>query len=104
MLYEVITFIFLSAMLAFLGIMLGVMVLIIAMALMNGFDNEFKKKLTIMNYPLTISPIFFGRVNEELLMTLRHVITSYSIHYTKLYEEDAQSDGLPAAPLSAVRP
>jgi putative ABC transport system permease protein len=36
-------FIFLSAMLAFLGIMLGVMVLIIAMALMNGFDNEFKK-------------------------------------------------------------
>jgi len=64
-------FIFLSGMLAFLGITLGVMVLIIAMALMNGFDNEFKKKLTIMNYPLTISPIFFGRVNEELLMTLR---------------------------------
>ncbi|WP_345973627.1 ABC transporter permease [Sulfurimonas diazotrophicus] len=63
-------FIFLSAMLAFLGIMLGVMVLIIAMALMNGFDNEFKKKLTIMNYPLTIVPRFYGSVNSELLMRL----------------------------------
>lgn len=63
-------FIFLSALLAFLGISLGVMVLIIAMALMNGFDNEFKKKLTIMNYPLTIMPKFYGAVNEDLLMTL----------------------------------
>ena len=63
-------FIFLSAMLAFLGIMLGVTVLIIAMALMNGFDNEFKKKLTIMNYPLTIVPRFYGSVNENLLLKL----------------------------------
>jgi putative ABC transport system permease protein len=65
-------FIFLSALLAFLGISLGVMVLIIAMALMNGFDNEFKKKLTVMNYPLTIIPKFYGSVNEELLLTLEH--------------------------------
>ena len=63
-------FIFLSALLAFLGIMLGVMVLIIAMALMNGFDNEFKKKLTIMNYPLTILPKFYGAVNQDLLIEL----------------------------------
>ena len=63
-------FIFLSALLAFLGITLGVMVLIIAMALMNGFDNEFKKKLTVMNYPLTVIPKFYGSVNEELLLTL----------------------------------
>ncbi len=63
-------FIFLSALLAFLGITLGVMVLIIAMALMNGFDNEFKKKLTVMNYPLTVMPKFYGSVNEELLLTL----------------------------------
>jgi len=63
-------FIFLSALLAFLGIMLGVMVLIIAMALMNGFDNEFRKKLTVMNYPMTIVPRFYGSVNDELLMTL----------------------------------
>jgi putative ABC transport system permease protein len=64
-------FIFLSAMLAYLGILLGVTVLIIAMALMNGFDNEFKKKLTIMNYPLTVVPRFYGSVNENLLLMLR---------------------------------
>ncbi len=63
-------FIFLSALLAFLGIGLGVMVLIIAMALMNGFDKEFKKKLTIMNYPLTVIPKFYGAVNEDLLIDL----------------------------------
>ncbi len=64
-------FIFLSALLAFLGISLGVMVLIIAMALMNGFDKEFKKKLTIMNYPLTIIPKFYGSVNDNLLIDLQ---------------------------------
>ncbi len=63
-------FIFISALLAFLGITLGVMVLLIAMALMNGFDNEFKKKLTVMNYPLTILPKFYGAVNENLLIDL----------------------------------
>lgn len=63
-------FIFLSALLAFLGITLGVMVLLIAMALMNGFDKEFKKKLTIMNYPLTVIPKFYGAVNEDLLLEL----------------------------------
>jgi len=63
-------FIFLSALLAFLGITLGVMVLLIAMALMNGFDKEFKKKLTIMNYPLTVIPKFYGAVNEDLLIDL----------------------------------
>ncbi len=65
-------FIFLSAILAFLGISLGVMVLIIAMALMNGFDKEFKKKLTIMNYPLTIIPKFYGSVNDSLLIDLQN--------------------------------
>ncbi len=63
-------FIFLSALLAFSGIALGVMVLIIAMALMNGFDNEFKKKLTVMNYPLTIQPKFYGSVDTALLHQL----------------------------------
>ncbi|MBU1658309.1 ABC transporter permease [bacterium] len=65
-------FIFLSALLAFLGISLGVMVLIIAMALMNGFDKEFKKKLTIMNYPITVIPKFYGAVDENLLMDLEN--------------------------------
>jgi putative ABC transport system permease protein len=65
-------FIFISALLAFLGITLGVMVLLIAMALMNGFDNEFKKKLTVMNYPLTILPRFYGSVNDNLLIDLQN--------------------------------
>ncbi|WP_295051443.1 ABC transporter permease [Sulfuricurvum sp.] len=64
-------FIFLSALLAFSGIALGVMVLIIAMALMNGFDNEFKKKLTVMNYPLTIQPKFYATCDSALLEQLR---------------------------------
>jgi len=59
-------FIFLSALLAFIGIALGVTVLLVAMALMNGFDKEFKKQLTIMNYPLTIIPKFYGAVNDDL--------------------------------------
>ncbi len=64
-------FIFLSALLAFLGILLGVMVLIIAMSLMNGFDAEFRKKLTIMNYPLTIVPKFYGAVDKALYTSLK---------------------------------
>jgi len=64
-------FIFISALLAFLGITLGVMVLLIAMALMNGFDKEFKNKLTVMNYPLTVIPKFYGAVNTNLLVDLQ---------------------------------
>ena len=64
-------FIFISALLAFLGITLGVMVLLIAMALMNGFDKEFKNKLTVMNYPLTVIPKFYGAVNTNLLIDLQ---------------------------------
>jgi len=71
-------FIFLSALLAFLGISLGVTVLLVAMALMNGFDNEFRKKLTIMNYPLTIVPKFYGSVNETLLIELESKFPSLS--------------------------
>jgi putative ABC transport system permease protein len=64
-------FIFISAFLAFLGILLGVMVLIIAMALMNGFDAEFRKKLMVMNYPLTIMPKFYGSVDKKLYTDLQ---------------------------------
>lgn len=47
-------FISVTAILAFLGVGLGVFVLIVAMAIMNGFDREFEKKLFTMNYPITI--------------------------------------------------
>ena len=64
-------FIFLSALLAFLGIALGVMVLIIAMSLMHGMSKEFEKRLFVMNYPLTITPKFTSSVDDELLLDLR---------------------------------
>ena len=48
-------FISLSAILAFIGIALGVMVLIIAMAIMNGFDKEFERKLKLHNVKFEFS-------------------------------------------------
>jgi len=47
-------FIFISAMLALLGIAMGVMVLMIGIGVTNGTHKEFKKRLFTMNYPLTI--------------------------------------------------
>jgi len=44
-------FIFISALLAFLGIAMGVMVLMIAMGVTNGTQDEFKKKLFINELP-----------------------------------------------------
>jgi len=64
-------FIFISALLAFLGISAGVMVLMIAMGIMNGTQKEFTKKLFVMNYPLTILPMEENAVNDKLLHTLK---------------------------------
>ena len=55
-------FITLCAILAFLGVGIGLMVLIVAMAIMNGFDKEFERKLFTMNYPLTIFSHFKGGI------------------------------------------
>ena len=60
-------FISISAILAFLGVGIGVMVLIIAMAIMNGTAKEFKDKLFTMNYPLSIYPKVEGAVDEQML-------------------------------------
>ncbi len=49
-------FITISAILAFLGVSIGLMVLIIAMAIMNGTSKEFKEKISTMSYPITILP------------------------------------------------
>ncbi len=58
-------FITISALLAFFGVSLGLMVLIVAMAIMNGFDKEFERKLFTMNYPLTILSYSKGGVYES---------------------------------------
>ncbi|WDL71104.1 FtsX-like permease family protein [Helicobacter winghamensis] len=65
-------FISITAILAFLGVSIGVMVLIVAMALMNGFDKEFERKLFIMNYPITMVSAGFDSPNEELLADLEN--------------------------------
>jgi putative ABC transport system permease protein len=64
-------FIFLAALLAFIGIALGVAVLMVVMAVMNGSHQEFEKKLFVMNYPLTVLPKFYGSVDDELLGKLK---------------------------------
>lgn len=64
-------FIFISALLAFLGITAGVMVLMIAMGIMNGTQKEFKKRLFVMNYPLTVLPMMQDSINDRFIDTLK---------------------------------
>lgn len=63
-------FISISAILAFVGVAVGVMVLIVAMAIMNGTAKEFEDKLFTMNYPLSIYPQIDGMVDDTLLKEL----------------------------------
>lgn len=77
-------FIFISAILAFLGITVGVMVLMIAMGIMNGTQQEFKKRLFVMNYPLTVLPIMQDSIDETLIDKLQHEFPhlKFSPYYT----------------------
>ena len=90
-------FIFLSALLAFLGIMVGVMVLIIAMAIMNGFDKEFESKLFTMNYPLTIYPkysIYLDKsVYESLQKSFPSLLFSPYISSQVIYKKGDKLEG-----------
>jgi len=77
-------FIFISALLAFFGIAAGVMVLMIAMGVMNGTQQEFTKKLFVMNYPLTVLPIEENAVNIDLVKKLSQKFPNmkFSPYYT----------------------
>ena len=77
-------FIFISALLAFFGIAAGVMVLMIAMGVMNGTQQEFTKKLFVMNYPLTVLPIEENAVNIDLVKKLSQKFPDmkFSPYYT----------------------
>ena len=57
--------------LAFLGVCVGLCVLLVAMAIMNGFDKEFQKRFFVMNYPITIMPKFYAPVDDEFVAELR---------------------------------
>ena len=77
-------FIFISALLAFFGIATGVMVLMIAMGIMNGTQQEFTKKLFVMNYPITLLPIEEDVINDALVKTLKEKFPhfKFSPYYT----------------------
>jgi putative ABC transport system permease protein len=64
-------FISITSFLAFIGVALGVSVLMITMAITNGLSGEFKKKLFSMNYPLTIKSSYFGNVGDSLLNDIK---------------------------------
>jgi putative ABC transport system permease protein len=63
-------FISITAILAFIGVVIGVFVLIVAMAIMQGFDKEFERKLFTMNYPLTVYPKFSQNIDEKIAKAL----------------------------------
>jgi len=63
-------FITISAILAFLGVSIGLMVLIIAMAIMNGTSKEFQEKISTMSYPITILPRESKGVDKYALYAL----------------------------------
>ena len=72
-------FIFISAMLALIGIAMGVMVLMIAMGVMNGTQKEFKKRLFVMNYPLTVLSYDTNGVSQELLSKIEQKFPNLKI-------------------------
>jgi len=77
-------FIFISSMLAFLGIAAGVMVLMLAMGIMNGTQKEFVKKLFVMNYPLTVLPLEEEAIDDALIDNLTQTFPhlKFSPYYT----------------------
>lgn len=64
-------FISITALLAFFGVGIGVMVLCVAMAIMNGMTKEFERKLSIMNYPLSIYSTTYEGVDDNILQALK---------------------------------
>jgi len=65
-------FIYISFILAFLGILTGVATLIIAMGIMNGMDKEFEKKLKVMNYPITVYSSLVNVDDNTLKLLKKH--------------------------------
>ena len=64
-------FIMLSMILAFFFFFVGLCVLLVAMAIMNGFSKDFKERFFVMNYPLTIVSKF-TQVDDELVNELKN--------------------------------
>jgi len=77
-------FIFISSLLAFIGISAGVMVLMLAMGIMNGTQKEFAKRLSVMNYPLTLISYSLDGVDDNLIINLENKFPKlkFSPYYT----------------------
>jgi len=66
---------------SFLGIMLGVAILIIVMSVMNGFKTDLTKKILGLNPHIVIQPNSFS-INNEYLLKLRQEFKDISISKT----------------------
>jgi len=77
-------FIFISSFMAFLSVAIGIAVLMIAMGMMNGTENEFKKRLFQMDYPLTLIPLSYNVVTDEFTAELEKEFPTlkFSPYYT----------------------
>ncbi|MCI6217076.1 MAG: ABC transporter permease [Helicobacter sp.] len=64
-------FITITALLAFFGVGIGVMVLCVAMAIMNGMTKEFERKLFVMNYPISVYAMSKKGIDQQLLQILK---------------------------------
>jgi len=87
-------FIFISAMLALIGIAMGVMVLMIGIGVTNGTHDEFKKRLFVMNYPLTIVSYDTNGVSQPLLDKIKAKFPSLKIspyYTTQIISKNADS-------------
>jgi len=87
-------FIFISALLAFLGISAGVMVLMIAMGVTNGTQEEFTKKLFVMNYPLTLTSYEKNGLDDNLLNKIKQKFPNIKIspyYVTQVIAKNADS-------------
>lgn len=87
-------FIFISSLLAFIGISAGVMVLMLAMGIMNGTQKEFAKRLSVMNYPLTIISYSLDGLDDNLIIDLENRFPNlkFSPYYTT--QVIAKNDGV----------
>ncbi len=98
-------FISITAILAFLGIGIGVMVLIVAMAIMNGMSKEFEKRLFVMSYPLTLFSLNQKGISQELLEKLESHFPNLSFSPYLYSQAVARIDGaMDAAILFGINP
>ena len=66
---------------SFLGIMLGVAILIIVMSVMNGFKTDLTKKILGLNPHIVIQPNGF-KIEEDFLKKIRQINSNFKISKT----------------------